>query len=156
MKDSMLRRLAFEKRELLDTLALESVRELVHKRIMVIDDCEDTLKYIRRQLADIPDVDVCTFSDEIAAIKDFLTEKPDAVIMDINLESMKGTELGLIFKNLSLFNIPIIYISADKSIADVAEKYPGGRFHFLPKPLNKNEIIESLNMVMDGRGDFVS
>ena len=76
-------------------------------------------------------------------------EKPDLILMDINLPGMNGIEACNIFKShTSTQDIPIIAISADV-VRYKKEKVIKADFaEFVAKPFDVREFIELLNQIL--------
>jgi len=82
------------------------------------------------------------------AIEHAEKEKPDLVLMDINLKSkMDGVEAATVI--YSKFRIPVIFVTAfsDSELIDRAKKT--GSFGFLLKPFNRAELYVMVEMALD-------
>jgi CheY-like chemotaxis protein len=74
------------------------------------------------------------------------TERPDVIIMDINLPSMTGYEaLEVLQADLATAHIPVIALSANAMSHDVEKGLQAGFMHYLTKPLELRRLIEVLN-----------
>ena len=80
------------------------------------------------------------------ALKKILEEKPDILIMDINIPYMNGIEVSKKVKVI-FPEIQVIILTAygEFEYAKKAMKY--GVRHYLLKPCNKNQILESIQDV---------
>ena len=144
----MMKMLREEKRLLMESLVRTEMRSLEDKKIMVIDDCKDTLNLIKKYFEGIVSIDVHTFLDEHLAIRYFIRETPDLVILDMNLTKLDGIKVSLIMRNLSLFEVPIIFISQDGRSQYEIENFYGRKPLFLEKPFQKKPFISVVDELL--------
>ncbi len=77
-------------------------------------------------------------------LKDETLELPDLILLDLNLQSMNGTELLEIIKQDPLFkHIPVIILSSSVADSDVRECYAQHANGYIAKPRS----IEGLNIM---------
>lgn len=70
-------------------------------------------------------------------------EKPDLILLDINLPDINGFE---IIKLIS--GIPIIYVTAKSAINDRVKGLDGGAEDYIVKPFDFQELIARVNVVL--------
>tara|TARA_R110000868_G_scaffold344396_2_gene605414 strand:+ start:4381 stop:4842 length:462 start_codon:yes stop_codon:yes gene_type:complete len=147
MKQNLMEKLLQDMDLLRNSYANNSSHDFGHKRIMVIDDCSITLTMINKILRNCSNLNLELFRDERAALKSFMELSPDVVILDMNLQSLDGPTVAQIMKSLAVFEVPIIFISADvDKEADI--KIDGWRkTTFLSKPLRKNSLISTIDEI---------
>ncbi len=106
-------------------------------RIAVIDDHADSLELLREALS--PSYEVETFSDPVAALKEISQRSFSAVVTDVMMPGMNGTELlsRILEKKPTL---PVVLITAFGTLEAAANTIKSGAFDYLSKPLNLNEI----------------
>ncbi len=144
-----MRKLREEKNLLLDPLARIDMPQLQNKKVMVIDDCEDTLRVVKKYLGDVSRISVATFMDEFRAIQDFMKDKADLVILDMNLNRLDGLKVSSIFENLSSLRVPIIFISRDNhSKKELSSLYGNDKTTFVPKPLKKDVLLNRVKQAL--------
>ncbi len=119
---------------------------------MRIAVCDDDLK-VCEQLVGVIDTlnetslehsDVKVYHDGIDLYNDFLSGVTfDIVILDIQMEQLDGVSLGNLLRDkLKNEYLDIIYISSERDFAmDLFHSRP---LNFLVKPVNEDELIESL------------
>jgi CheY-like chemotaxis protein len=74
------------------------------------------------------------------------TQQPDVILLDINLPAAKGFVVHERLKNItSVANVPIVYISADRTAE--AKALAAGAARFLAKPLEKDSVLSALREV---------
>ncbi len=75
-------------------------------------------------------------------------EKPDIVLLDINLPKRNGLEvLQELKQDEALRHIPIIMLSSSESMHDITESYEFQANCFISKPVNFDEFFELMNMI---------
>jgi putative two-component system response regulator len=81
------------------------------KRVMVVDDDKEILKFMRSQLEMLYEVDEYTSGqDALAALKD--GSMPDIILLDIVMQGMDGYEvLQKIKENEKLKRIPVVFLT---------------------------------------------
>ena len=118
-------------------------KNLGNQNIIIIDDDMDHNHLVAKFLYSIKGSNnfVCNlFDDEVNAVKFILEEQVDLAIIDLNLTSISGKKIGNAIKNLVNYNIPIIYISADKQeILNIINNDADGAY-CLTKPLSKSSL----------------
>jgi CheY-like chemotaxis protein len=73
-------------------------------------------------------------------------QRPDVILMDINLPDMSGTQaLNILRKDPATANIPVIAISANAMTGDIQNGLDAGFFHYLAKPIKIKEFMNVLN-----------
>lgn len=157
MERHQLNDLTYERRKLLNSLAKQDLEQLEKRTIFVIDDCEDNLNIIRKYFNQVENVYVEGFQDEYIAIKRFMQDKPDLVILDINLTEINGFKVDSILRNLSFFNIPTIFMSTDVSNELIfKEDNRQNNHYFIPKPLSKRKLLNTVNFIfsLDNRTKY--
>ncbi|WP_126454180.1 response regulator [Sulfuriflexus mobilis] len=75
--------------------------------------------------------------------------KPDLVLLDINLPGINGFEvLQRLQANPDTNNIPVIAISANARESDIEKGINAGFSYYLTKPINVNLLMTSINEVL--------
>jgi len=75
--------------------------------------------------------------------------KPDLILMDINLPGMSGNEaLVELKKHKKTKDIPVIAITADAMAKDIRKGLDDGFIAYLTKPFNVTELINSVQEIM--------
>ena len=77
-------------------------------------------------------------------------DKPDVVLMDINLPGMNGIEALRILRNdVSTAHIPVVALSANAMPRDVKKGLDAGFFRYLTKPINVKALLETLDEALE-------
>lgn len=90
--------------------------------------------------------DICTCNDGSKAMDIFTTEKPDLVILDINLPGKNGFELCREIRAIN--QTPIIVLSARNSEEDKLALFEDGADDYVSKPFSSPELLARISAVM--------
>nr|BDT27236.1 response regulator [Bacteriovorax sp. HI3] len=124
------------------------------KHILVIDDLEDNLTLINVILSDVG-ANVTTISDPYQGIKTALENNFDLILMDIQMPLMNGYEVTKRIKQ-SGKTLPIIALTAHAMKEERMRALNFGFSGFLPKPINANELIQTiLKLINDEVSDEI-
>ncbi len=109
--------------------------------IVYIDDNQDMLKLAERILSDegYKIITAISPSEGIDKIKE---EKPDVVLLDINMPSMDGYKVcSVLQENEETSFIPVIFLTALESDRDKAKAFSAGGVDYLVKPIKKESLL---------------
>jgi len=116
-------------------------------KVLLVDDDPDIRALLANWL-DGTDFEVVLGADGYQALQFARAEMPDVILLDINLPAAKGFVVHHRMKSIpSLQNVPVVYISSDRT----AEKraLDAGAARFLPKPLERESLMRTLREVYD-------
>jgi two-component system cell cycle response regulator len=120
-----------------------TVNREVKGKVLIVDDAPDTLEIIQRLLR-YDGYDVIIASTGEAGVKMVEEEKPDVVLMDINLPGMDGTEA---LKRIRIIN-PIqcvIMLTAFATVDNAIQALKEGASDFVKKPFENEHLIHIVN-----------
>ena len=81
-----------------------------------------------------------------------IRERPDLIIMDIQLPRLSGLEVTQRLRQMSEFNhIPIVAITAYAMKGDEQKFIAAGCDAYLPKPINTRELRKIIAEMLPGR-----
>lgn len=110
-------------------------------RIVYIDDNQDMLKLVERILSD-SDYEVITAMSPSEGISKVKEEKPDLVLLDINMPSMDGyTVCSNLQEDEEASLVPVIFLTALESDKDKAKAFSVGGVDYLVKPIKKEALL---------------
>lgn len=123
---------------------------LARKKIVIVDDFEESCKLLSEVLSD--DFD-CSYTAESTAALDLIKKiKPDLVILDFKMPVLKGTDLcKLIRMNVTTKYLPIVFVSGAAEIEDKIEAFELGADDFVSKPFHVKELILRLKARLTDR-----
>lgn len=110
-------------------------------KILVVDDVLSNVLLLKVLLTN-EKFNVVTAMNGNQAIKMVETELPDLILLDVMMPDMSGFEVAQILKSKPGFSqIPIIFLTALNSTADIVKGFQTGANDFISKPFNKEELI---------------
>jgi two-component system, OmpR family, response regulator MprA len=114
-------------------------------RILVIEDDEAILKFLRRGLA-YEGYQVDTATDGQAGLTIARDTPPDLVILDLMLPGMDGLE---VCRRLRVGGpLPILILTAKDSVNDRVQGLDMGADDYLVKPFNLNELLARIRALL--------
>lgn len=133
-------RIDIEREQISQIYEDQSVRMYgTHKKILVIDDNDTMLDYIKENLQ--PMYKVITSKNGSEGLKQALSIIPDLVITDVIMPEMDGITLVKKLKNNStVSHIPVIMLSGRNKLQDRMTGINNGADYYLPKPFYMNEL----------------
>lgn len=120
--------------------------------VIIADDEENALDILSNLLLDTNKVNVLKqITDPLKIESTIACLKPDAVFFDIQMPDYNGIDL---LKNLRTYRpaLPVVYVSAHKKFAMEAAKL--NAFNYLLKPVNREELLSTINQIIDYREKF--
>jgi two-component system, cell cycle response regulator DivK len=114
------------------------------KRILVVEDQEDNRKIIRDLLSASGYASVeATTGDQGLALAE--RERPDLILMDIQLPGMDGYEVTRRIKaNPALAHIPIIAVTSYALSGDDQKAYAAGCNGYVTKPFSPRQLLAKI------------
>jgi two-component system chemotaxis response regulator CheY len=116
-------------------------------KIVVVDDSDFSRSIIIKMLNEAGHNVVGEASSATNAIQVIKDKKPNVVITDIVMPEISGIELTEKI-NQDFDNIYVIVISSLSQEHVVLEAIGAGAADFLSKPINEQQLIDSLNKIM--------
>lgn len=114
------------------------------KKILVVDDEPQIVKVLKAYL-DKAGYNVVTALDGAGAIGTFQREKPDFVILDLNLPGMDGLEVCKAIRRES--NVPILMLTARVEEADRLIGLELGADDYVIKPFSPREVVARVKAI---------
>jgi two-component system cell cycle response regulator DivK len=116
----------------------------VSKRILVIEDTEDNRR-IFRDLLTSASFEVIEATDGEKGVAMAASERPDLILMDIQLPIVDGYEATRRIKaNPSLQHIPIIAVTSYALSGDEAKARAAGCNGYIAKPFSPWEVLQTV------------
>jgi two-component system cell cycle response regulator DivK len=114
----------------------------VKSRILYIEDNPQNMDLVCRILSHVGGYEVFGAVDGITGVDTASREKPDLIIMDINLPDITGLEATLRIKSQpELQAIPIIAFTADTGEADRQKYISAGCDGYMAKPASAQILL---------------
>jgi len=110
-------------------------------RILVIDDSATLHREVNEALAELPDVYVIHTHAPGDGIRLALDQRPDLIILDVNMPDMDGFKVcSLLKESVSTGHIPILFITSDTKLRHLERAYECGAADYIQKPVNPVEM----------------
>jgi two-component system cell cycle response regulator DivK len=114
------------------------------KRILVVEDQEDDRQIIRDMLA-ATDYEIVEAEDGEQALAAVAKERPDLILMEIQLPSMDGYEaMRRIRTDPALLSIPIIAVTSYAPNEEEQKARAAGCDDFVPKPYSPRQLLAKI------------
>jgi two-component system, cell cycle response regulator DivK len=118
------------------------------KRILVVEDQEDN-RQILRDLLSTTDYQVVEAENGEAALAAVATQRPDLILMDIQLPILDGYEATRRIKaDPALSSIPIIAVTSYALSGDEEKARLAGCDDFVPKPYSPRQLLAKIRQYL--------
>ncbi len=127
--------------------------DMKRARVVVIEDEKIMATFILGSLRRMGILDLFSFDNGLAALREIGTLKPDLILTDVHMQPMGGIEFLKNLRTLAdekLANIPVIFLSADSSASTVGEALPLGVAGYLLKPPNTKALATKIEQALKG------
>ena len=130
--------------------ALDDARNnSAHKKVLIIDDSELIVDYIRNVVLMAGPYDVVVAYDGVDGLEKFYDEHPDCVIVDVKMPRMDGYQVVRVIRgDAASAHTPLIILSALTEEADQLTGLLSGVDEYLAKPLKPSALCAALERVM--------
>lgn len=120
------------------------------KKILVVEDQEDN-RQILRDLLGSAGFEMVEAGDGAAGVKAAATEKPDLILMDIQLPVMDGYEATRCIKaDPALKSIPVIVVTSYALSGDEEKARAAGCDGYVTKPYSPRQLLAKVREYLPG------
>lgn len=109
------------------------------QKVLVIDDERSVLSVFKGIFGKLPNVQMMTASSGKEGLEIVRREKPDAVILDVQLPDQQGLEVFSDLKQIDA-RVPVIFITGGGTSATAIEAMQRGALDYLTKPLDFAQV----------------
>ncbi|HYG66541.1 MAG TPA: response regulator, partial [Anaeromyxobacteraceae bacterium] len=96
--------------------------------------------------------DVSQAANGLRLISAMHVDRPDVILLDVMMSWIDGYELcRAIKKNPTFGDIPVIFVSARKSLEDERSGIEAGAVDYFPKPLDMDRLIARIREILAGK-----
>jgi len=129
-------------------MTTNSSQKIKRYTLLLVDDDPDILGLLKSQFRDEP-FEVLTAAEGESALHIVRTQRPDLVVLDINMPGLSGLEICRSLKaDKNTQDIPIIMLSARNEDIDRVLGLEFGADDYVTKPFNTQELILRINNVL--------
>jgi len=119
------------------------------KTVLYVEDNPANMQLMTRIFRDLPDCRLITASDAEAGLEMAIAQKPDLILMDINLPGMNGLQaLAILLETKETHNIPVVAVTAAAMDHDREAGKQAGFTEYLTKPFNIPKIMRTVVRVL--------
>ncbi|MGB0581608.1 MAG: response regulator [Limisphaerales bacterium] len=123
-------------------------------RILIVDDHFFVRMGLRDSLNDEDDLEVVSeASNHDEALAAYDRERPDIVLMDLKMPGKDGVETAAAIRERSP-EAKLIMVSVDEAENDIYRSVEAGAKGYLPKSIDREELLEAIHCVHDGESYF--
>lgn len=122
-------------------------RNLIHidKPIIACIDDSHTIQRIVKMTLLVGGFDVISITEPAKAMTIFVRQKPDLILMDINMPEIDGYKLAYIMRQSTLLkDIPIVMLTGRDGVMDRVKAKMIGALDYICKPFNSQDLIQSV------------
>jgi len=112
------------------------------KKIFIIDDDTKYLNLLKEVFCQKSEFIVKTYYDGHMAMKDFITDRPDILILDNDMPKITGIDIVKALKN-DMKNLHILVVTSNFNAITTFQQL--GIKDFLPKPFSIRELFSIVN-----------
>jgi len=117
--------------------------------ILIVDDDPDLVAYYAHILQQ-QNMITSVVSNPLEVVSQIILNKPELILMDLNMPGCNGWELSKIIRQQEAFvSIPIIFLSTENNVEKQFKALRNGGDDFIPKNTPDNEMIESIKIRAD-------
>jgi len=115
------------------------------KSVLIIEDNEDNM-YMIKFILENNNIKVIMAETGMDGYEKAIKEKPDLILMDIQLPDLNGLEVTKKIRQSSIAkSIPILAISSYAMTGDKKKALTAGCTGYIEKPINPETIIDEIN-----------
>ena len=126
-------------------------RETVAPRtVLYVEDNLANMQLVEQLIARRPDMRLLGAADGMEGVALARKEQPTLILMDINLPGITGIEaLKLLQADPLTAHIPVLALSVNAQLDDVARGQAAGFLRYLTKPLRVPEFMEAIDLALE-------
>lgn len=110
-------------------------------KVLIVDDVISNVLLLKVLLTN-EKFNIVTAGNGTQALEQVKKEKPDLVLLDVMMPDISGFEVAQQMKaDPEMSEIPVIFLTALNSTADIVKGFQVGGNDFISKPFNKEELI---------------
>jgi len=128
----------------------EVQRGAPQRALLYVEDNPANLRLIEQLIARRSDIRLLSAKEGILGIELARVNRPDVILMDINLPGISGIEaLEILRADPATAHIPVIALSANARPRDIEKGLQAGFFRYLTKPIKVNEFMDTLEVALE-------
>lgn len=122
------------------------------KRILIVDDEEDTLFFLRERL-ELEAYEVFVAKDGVEGIEQAIRQFPNIILLDIMMPRKNGYEVCMELKqDIKMRVIPVVMLSAKAQESDIQRGMELGAREYITKPFDLDQLIKRVKEILNEKG----
>ncbi len=118
--------------------------------VFYIEDNAASIELVKQILKQHAGISLCFATDARHGLELIKKDKPDLILLDINLPDLDGyTVLEILKSDPKTVDVPVIAVSANAMTHDIEAGLKAGFVEYITKPINVAHFIETIDKVMD-------
>ena len=122
------------------------------KPVLLIEDDNVDAMMVKRAFEELritnPLVHLISGEEGLEYLKDGNNEKPDLILLDLNMPKMSGIEfLKIIKADEALRKIPVAVLTISKEEQDIVESFRLGAAGYIVKPVDYGKFAEAIRII---------
>lgn len=124
--------------------------------ILYIEDNPQNMRLVRKMLKS-GGYEILEAPDGVSGLKMAEQQRPDLILMDINLPDIDGMQITKRIKeNPELTHIPIIALTANAMVGDKETFINGGCDGYLAKPVSRRELCSTVASYLSDKQELAT
>jgi len=122
------------------------------RTVMVVDDDNDIVE-LTRLVLERGGYRVCSAGGGREALERLQSERPDLILLDINMPGMDGWQVLKILKlDETTRDIPVAMFSIRGEVRDKVRGIQDGAFDYVAKPFSYEELLRRVETIFEAAG----
>ncbi len=121
------------------------------KKILLVDDEKDFCFFVKGNLENTGEFDVLATTSGKEGIKLVRGEKPDLILLDLNMPEMSGDEVAQILSDKpDTKAIPVVFLTAIVTKDEVGNESMAniGGYNYIAKPVTTKDLIANIRKIL--------
>jgi CheY-like chemotaxis protein len=120
------------------------------RTLLYVEDNPANLMLVEQIIECQPQIRMLSAHNGTIGIALARANRPDAILMDINLPGISGFQaLKILREDPLTTHIPVLAISANAMPRDIEKGLEAGFFRYLTKPIKVNEFMNALDLALE-------
>ena len=120
------------------------------RTLLYVEDNPANLSLVEQLISRRSDLKLLTATNALRGIELARSQRPEVILMDLNLPGLNGTDALAILRNdPATAHIPVMALTANAIPRDIERGLAAGFFRYLTKPIKFNEFMEALDLALD-------
>lgn len=120
------------------------------KNILVVDDESMNIKMVEHMLKDVPDLRVFGANTKEKTFRILEEQEIHLILLDLKMPEVDGFELYQMIRQK--YTVPVVLMTADKSLETIQKISELGLDDYLTKPLNAYVVRETIHSITNNMG----